>query len=94
MASAVTTPDGAGLTSPPERLSLLERLKKGDEVAFLVTFASALTIILITVLLVQQLWVQSAQSPPAVRVSLPQHQYVGSRPGGTSGPCHSSTAQS
>jgi phosphate transport system permease protein len=37
-------------------------LKKGDEVAFLVTFASALSIILITCLLVQHLWVDSALS--------------------------------
>jgi len=46
----------------PVKLSLMERLKKGDEVAYLVTFASALSIILITCLLVQHLWVDSAVS--------------------------------
>jgi phosphate transport system permease protein len=45
-----------------EKLSLMGRLKKGDEVAFLVTFASALSIILVTCLLVQHLWVDSALS--------------------------------
>jgi len=45
-----------------EKLSLMGRLKKGDEVAFLVTFASALSIILITCLLVQHLWKDAALS--------------------------------
>lgn len=62
MASATTAPHGVGLSSPPERLSLMARLKKGDEVAFLVTFASALSIIVITGLLVQRLWIDSALS--------------------------------
>jgi phosphate transport system permease protein len=51
-----------GVKDAPEKLSLMARLKKGDEIAFLVTFASALTIILVTCLLVQHLWVDSAIS--------------------------------
>ena len=62
MASTMTTPGGEVLSPPPEKLSLVERLRKGDEIAFLVTFASALSIILITGLLVQHLWVDSALS--------------------------------
>lgn len=62
MASTMTTPEGEILSPPPEKLSLVERLRKGDEIAFLVTFASALSIILITGLLVQHLWVDSALS--------------------------------
>ena len=62
MASTMTTPEGEVLSPPPEKLSLVERLRKGDEIAFLVTFASALSIILITGLLVQHLWVDSALS--------------------------------
>jgi len=61
MASAVTTPPPiVGEKDAPEKLSLIERLKKGDEIAYLVTFASALSIILVTCLLVQHLWVDSA----------------------------------
>jgi phosphate transport system permease protein len=61
MASTVTTPPPAmGVKDAPVKLSLMARLKKGDEVAYLVTFASALSIILITCLLVQHLWVDSA----------------------------------
>lgn len=45
-----------------EKLSLLQRLRKGDEVTFLVTFAASLSIILITCLLVQHLWVDSSQA--------------------------------
>ena len=61
MASTVTTPPPMmGAKDAPVKLSLMERLKKGDEVAYLVTFASALSIILITCLLVQHLWVDSA----------------------------------
>lgn len=63
MASAVTTPPPMmGEKDAPEKLSLIERLKKGDEIAYLVTFASALSIILVTCLLVQHLWVDSAVS--------------------------------
>jgi phosphate transport system permease protein len=63
MASTATTPPPMmGAKDAPEKLSLMERLKKGDEVAYLVTFASALSIILVTCLLVQHLWVESALS--------------------------------
>jgi len=63
MASAVTTPPPTmGAKDAPEKLSLIARLKKGDEVTYLVTFASALSIILVTCLLVQHLWVDSAVS--------------------------------
>src|ERR1700728_2035942 len=63
MASTATTPPPMmGAKDAPVKLSLMERLKKGDEVAYLVTFASALSIILITCLLVQHLWVDSAVS--------------------------------
>ena len=61
MASTATTPPPMmGAKDAPVKLSLMARLKKGDEVAYLVTFASALSIILITCLLVQHLWVDSA----------------------------------
>jgi phosphate transport system permease protein len=40
----------------------MARLMKGDEIAYLVTFASALSIVLITGLLVEHLWVDSALS--------------------------------
>jgi phosphate transport system permease protein len=61
MASTATTPPPMmGAKDAPVKLSLIARLKKGDEVAYLVTFASALSIILITCLLVQHLWVDSA----------------------------------
>lgn len=60
MASTATTPSPTLVVKDArEKLSLFERLKKGDEVTFLVTFASALSIILITGLLVQHLWVDS-----------------------------------
>uniref|UniRef100_E6QMM5 Phosphate transport system permease protein pstC n=1 Tax=mine drainage metagenome TaxID=410659 RepID=E6QMM5_9ZZZZ len=60
MASAATTPPDLHVSTEPEKLSLLARLRKGDEIAYLVTLASALSIILITGLLVQHLWVDSA----------------------------------
>ncbi len=40
-------------------MSFAERLRKGDEAAYLVTLISALTIVLITVLLAQHLWSNS-----------------------------------
>ena len=60
MASAATMPPDLHVSTEPEKLSLLARLRKGDEIAYLVTVASALSIILITGLLVQHLWVDSA----------------------------------
>lgn len=62
MPSTTTTPDDLGLTTRAEKLSFVARLMKGDEIAFLVTFASALSIILVTGLLVQHLWVDSLLS--------------------------------
>ena len=46
--------------------SFLSRLREGDEIARLVTFLFAATVVLITVLLVYQLWVNSA---------LPRHKF-------------------
>ncbi len=60
MASAATTPPDLHVSTKPEKLTFLARLRKGDEIAYLVTFASALSIILITGLLVQHLWIDSA----------------------------------
>jgi len=54
-----------GVKDAGEKLSLMARLKKGDEVAYLITFASALSIILVTCLLVEHLWVDSALSRQA-----------------------------
>jgi phosphate transport system permease protein len=63
MASAATRPSPAmGAKDAPVKLSFLDRIKKGDEAAYLVTFASALSILLITGLLVQHLWIDSAMS--------------------------------
>ena len=60
MASTATIPPPSLVVKDArEKLSLFERLKKGDEVTFLITFASALSIIVITGLLVQHLWVDS-----------------------------------
>jgi phosphate transport system permease protein len=41
-------------------MSFAERLRKGDEIAYLVTLIAALTIILVTALLAEHLWVNSA----------------------------------
>ncbi len=58
MASSTVAPQplSAGQPEIPSRRSLRERLKKGDEVAYLITLAAALSVILITVLLVLLLW--------------------------------------
>lgn len=65
MASTATLPPNLRASSQPEKLSLIARLMKGDEIAYLVTFASALSIILITGLLVEHLWVDSVLSRKA-----------------------------
>ncbi|MEO7027886.1 MAG: phosphate ABC transporter permease subunit PstC [Acidobacteriaceae bacterium] len=63
MASTATTPPPSLVVKDArEKLSLFERLKKGDEATFLVTFASALSIIVVTCLLVQHLWIDSVLS--------------------------------
>jgi len=43
-------------------MSFAERLRKGDEIAYLITLIAALTIILITALLAQHLWANSLLS--------------------------------
>ncbi|MEK6396510.1 MAG: phosphate ABC transporter permease subunit PstC, partial [Terriglobus sp.] len=43
-------------------LSFMERLRKGDEAAYLITICAALTVVLITGLLAEHLWVNSALS--------------------------------
>jgi phosphate transport system permease protein len=60
MATAPTTVEHAGLTWGPR--ALLRRLSSGDEIARLVTLVFALTTVLITVMIVEQLWVLSAES--------------------------------
>jgi phosphate transport system permease protein len=58
MATAHTTVDAAGLSWGPR--ALLRRLRTGDEIARLVTLVFALSTVLLTVVLVEQLWVNSA----------------------------------
>jgi phosphate transport system permease protein len=58
MATAQTTVDAAGLSWGPR--ALLRRLRTGDEIARLVTLVFALSTVLLTVVLVEQLWVNSA----------------------------------
>lgn len=53
MATQIIDP---GQQAPPYKYTLVERLKKGDEVTHLITLAAAFSIILITFLLVWQLW--------------------------------------
>ena len=43
-------------------VSFRERLRQGDEAAYLVTFAAALSVVLVTFLLVQYLWTNAALS--------------------------------
>jgi phosphate transport system permease protein len=63
----VTTSTTYGSTGPAARSrSFLSKLRDGDEIARLVTFLFAMTVVLITVLLVYQLWVNSA---------LPRHKF-------------------
>jgi phosphate transport system permease protein len=57
---AVTTTMGPA--RPARARAWLRRLRSGDEIAHIVTFIFGATIILITVLLVDQLWVHSAPS--------------------------------
>src|ERR1700734_2248490 len=60
MVTAPTTVESAGLTGGPR--SLVRRLTSGDEIARLVTLVFALSTVLITVMLLIQLWVNSAES--------------------------------
>src|SRR5882672_3571474 len=63
MGSSTVTPADAGnsgnLGAPK---NFMERVRKGDEVAYLITLMAALSIVLITALLAQHLWVNSALS--------------------------------
>src|SRR5882724_4382073 len=63
MGSSTVTPADAGnsrnLGAPK---NFMERVRKGDEVAYLITFMAALSIVLITALLAQHLWANSALS--------------------------------
>jgi len=61
--STTTVPDAGPSTGSR---SLLARLKSGDEIARIITFIFAATVVLITVLLVLQLWHDS---------SLPRHKF-------------------
>jgi phosphate transport system permease protein len=60
MVTVPTTVESAGLSGGPR--SLVRRLTSGDEIARLVTLVFALSTVLITVLLLIQLWVNSAES--------------------------------
>ena len=58
MATVPTTVEAAGLSWGPR--ALLRRLRTGDEIARLVTLVFALSTVLLTVVLVEQLWVNSS----------------------------------
>src|SRR5580700_9705651 len=60
MATIPTTVDAAGLPWGPR--ALVRRLRSADEIARLITLIFALIVVLITVLLVYQLWVNSAEA--------------------------------
>lgn len=60
MATAPTSVDAAGLPWGPR--ALFRRLRSGDEIARLVTLIFAMLVVLLTALLVYQLWINSAQA--------------------------------
>src|SRR5437660_699775 len=60
MATAPSTVDLAGLPWGPR--ALVRKLRSGDEIARLVTLIFALVVVLLTVMLVAQLWTNSAQA--------------------------------
>src|SRR5215467_1414223 len=64
MASTTTTVHGASPVAGSR--SFLSRLRDGDEIARLITFLFAASVVLITVLLVYQLWINSV---------LPRHKF-------------------
>jgi phosphate transport system permease protein len=64
MASSTATVPGAGPISGSR--SFLSRLRQGDEIARLITFVFAATVVLLTVVLVYELWVGAA---------LPRHKF-------------------
>src|ERR1700724_1980439 len=60
MATAPTTADAAGLPWGPR--AFVRRLTSGDEIARLITLVFALVVVVLTVMLVEQLWVNSAEA--------------------------------
>ena len=62
MATASPTVERAGFGWGPRSRALLRRLRRGDEIAHLVTLLFAASVILITSLLVYELWANSALS--------------------------------
>lgn len=58
----MTEPQRATKTDSQTTLGFFARLRKGDEIAYLVTLVAALVIVLITALLAQHLWVNSELS--------------------------------
>jgi phosphate transport system permease protein len=62
MVTVPTSVDRAGLGRGPRARTFVRRLASGDEIARLVTLVFALSTVLITVLLLLQLWQQSAES--------------------------------
>src|SRR5207245_4002781 len=60
MGTSLTTNDAAGLSWRSR--ALIRRLRSGDEVARLITLLFALVVVLLTVLLVDQLWINSAEA--------------------------------
>ena len=64
MGTSTTLPSttAAAPPGPGQPMSFVQRLRKGDEAAYLVTLIAALTIILITALLAQHLWANSILS--------------------------------
>lgn len=63
MSSALETTDAAAThRTGAMSLSFGERLRKGDEAAYLITLCAALTVVLVTGLLAWHLWVNSALS--------------------------------
>jgi phosphate transport system permease protein len=60
MATAPTTVDAAGLSWGPR--ALFRRLRSGDEIARLITLVFALVVVAIVVVLVSQLWMNSAEA--------------------------------
>ena len=62
-ASTLAGPAGVQPVGPvPRSVALLRRLRNGDEIAHVVTMIFAASILLVTALLVYELWIHSAQS--------------------------------
>src|SRR5262245_53844766 len=63
--SQILTAETSAPQSPPTQRTLWQRLTSGDEAAYLITCAAAATIVLITSLLVYELFINSAESRAA-----------------------------